>query len=68
MIKGQASRRYVVMEDISLINNALASGYDVAIKRTENGVKIIQEQARVLKRKNVGLCEQEKTPRQQNQT
>ena len=43
-------RRYICSEDIRLINNALNSGYDISIKRMDNGVKIIQEQAKVIRK------------------
>ena len=43
-------RRYISTRDIMLINNALNSGFDVSIKRMDNGVKIIQEQATVIRR------------------
>ena len=47
-VKGDV--RYISSRDIMLINNALNSGFDVSIKRMDNGVKIIQEQATVIRR------------------
>ena len=66
MIENYNFRKYVISEDLSLINEALNRGYDVAIKRTDTGVKIIQEQAKVLKRTNSISCNREKITRRQN--
>lgn len=55
MIEHRKDKTYVVNDDIAIINDALRRGYDVAIKRTDCGVKIIQEQAKVLKRTEAKL-------------
>ncbi len=49
-IEYQQMKPYICDKDITLINNALNRGYDVSIKRIDNGVKIIQEQAKVIGR------------------
>ena len=56
MIENYNTRRYLIADDVGIINDALSRGYDVSIKRTDTGVKIIQEQAKVLKRTNVASC------------
>ena len=60
MIENYNFRKYVIADDIELINQALNRGFDVAIKRTDTGVKIIQEQAKVLKRTNSISCHRKK--------
>lgn len=49
-IEYQRDKRYICDKDIMLINNALNRGFDVSIKRMDNGVKIIQEQAKVIRK------------------
>lgn len=53
MIELRKEKRYITSEDIAIINEALNNGYDIAIKRTVDGAKIIREQAAVLRRTNL---------------
>lgn len=50
MIEYQKVTKYINADDISIINDALNNGYDISIKRMDNGVKIIQEKAKVLRK------------------
>jgi hypothetical protein len=50
MIEYQKVTKYINTDDISIINDALNNGYDISIKRMDNGVKIIQEKAKVLRK------------------
>lgn len=50
MIEYQKVTKYINIDDISIINDALNNGYDISIKRMDNGVKIIQEKAKVLRK------------------
>jgi len=73
MSRDQMTRQFIIREDINLINNALSNGYDISIRRTDGGIKILKEQARVLKQREVkrtdaSLCEQERTIAQRNRT
>lgn len=43
---------YITPEDIEIINLTLASGADVKIKVTKQGVKILRETANVLRKKD----------------
>lgn len=44
--------QYITEEDLDVINIALASGADVVIKTTRQGVKILRETVNVLKKKD----------------
>lgn len=50
MIEYQKFIKYVGTDDVSIINAALNNGYDISIKRMDNGVKIIQEKAKVIRK------------------
>lgn len=45
-------KEYITADDIEIINLTLASGADVKIKVTGQGVKILRETANVLKKKD----------------
>lgn len=46
-----ANEKYITDEDLCVINRALDTGCDVRIQRTKNGVRIVSDQVKVLKKK-----------------